>query len=192
MTPIQSIDSAELEGVLREGFYDGQSSRQLVNEPLFYGGAAWLVVAYLAFMMRDEIGDEWRRLRGAIAEPEWASDSVGDWPANREGIGARIRSRVVRWNGEKKVLFKWPDFRAAISRRSCVKQPLNAESLHRDDGPASTEVQQTSSSPQQLANPLSSHSPKPLPQGHTIFPGSSTSDAAHSQSKPWDESEWID
>jgi hypothetical protein len=71
MTPIQSIDSAELEGVLREGFYDGQSSRQLVNEPLFYGGAAWLVVAYLAFMMRDEIGDEWRRLRGAIAEPEW-------------------------------------------------------------------------------------------------------------------------
>jgi hypothetical protein len=121
-----------------------------------------------------------------------APDSVGDWPANREGIGARIRSRFVRWNGEKKLLFKWLDFRAAISRRSCVKQPLNAESLHRDDGPASTEVQQTSSSPQQLANPLSSHSPKPLPQGRTIFPGSSTSDAAHSQSKPWDESEWID
>jgi hypothetical protein len=58
-TFVESMGSSELEGVLQEYFYDGVSFRQLVNEPLLYGVAAWGMVAYLAFMMREDIGDEW-------------------------------------------------------------------------------------------------------------------------------------
>jgi len=60
------MGSAELEGVLQEYFYDGESFRQLINEPLLYGVAAWVIVAYLAFMMREDIGDQWRHLRRAV------------------------------------------------------------------------------------------------------------------------------
>lgn len=191
-TTVESIGSAELEGDLRKNFYDGQSFRQLVNAPLLYGGATWLIVAYLAFMMRDEIGDEWRRLCRALSEPEWASNQVGNWTANREGLTARIRSRIARWNGQKNDLLKGPQLSAAISRRSSLNPLPNPQSLRSADGQALTQVQRESSTTQQLTNPLPSHVPKPPSQGHTIFPGSSPSGAAHSQSKPWDESEWID
>jgi hypothetical protein len=68
-TPAESMDSTELEKLLREDFYDGKTFRQLMNEPLVYGVAAWVVVAYLAFMMRDDIGEEWRQLRREVSEP---------------------------------------------------------------------------------------------------------------------------
>jgi hypothetical protein len=71
-SPEQSIGSAELEGILRKDFYDRRSLRQLSVEPLLYGGAALLIVAYLVFVMREELGVEWTRLRRAIAETEWA------------------------------------------------------------------------------------------------------------------------
>jgi hypothetical protein len=37
------MDSTELEKLLREDFYDGESFRQIVNQPLLYGVAAWVV-----------------------------------------------------------------------------------------------------------------------------------------------------
>jgi hypothetical protein len=32
-----------LEGLLQEDYFDGQSFRQLINEPLLYGVAAWVI-----------------------------------------------------------------------------------------------------------------------------------------------------
>jgi hypothetical protein len=191
-TSVESMGSAELEGVLQEYFYDGESFRQLVNEPLLDGVATWVIVAYLAFMMREDIGEEWRQLRRAVTEPKWSSNYGGDWPENREAILARIRSRIAYRNRVKNVQLQWANFRAAISFRSGFKRFPNPESLRGSCPPASTEVQGEVSTAPQLANPLPSHSPKPSSQRRTIFPGSSLSDAAHSQSEPWDESEWID
>jgi hypothetical protein len=191
-TSVESMGSAELEGVLQEYFYDGVSFRQLVNEPLLYSVAAWVIVAYLTFMMREDIGEEWRQLRRAVTEPKWSSNSEADWPENREGIVARIRSRMGRWNSLNNVQLQWANFRAAISLRSSPKKFPNPESLRGSCPPASTEVQGEVSTARQLADPLPSHSPKTPSQRHTIFPGSSPSDTAHSQSEPWDESEWID
>src|SRR6202789_311429 len=191
-TSVESMGSAELEGVLQQYFYDGVSFRQLLSEPLLYGVAAWVIVAYLAFMMREDIGEEWRQLRRAVTEPKWASNHGGDWPENREGILARIRSRIAYWNRVKNVQLQWANLRAAISLRSSLKKSSNPESLRGSCPPASTEVQGEVSTAPHLANPLPSHSPKPSSQRRTIFPGSSPSDAAHSQSEPWDESEWID
>jgi hypothetical protein len=189
---VESMGSGELEGVLREYFYNGVRFRQLVNEPLLDGVAAWVIVAYLAFMMREDIGDEWRHLRRAVEEPKWSSNYGGDWPENREGIVARIRSRMAHWISAKNVQLQWANFRTAINRRSSFKKFPNPESLHGSNRPASTEVQGEVSTAPQLPNPLPAHSPQLPPPRRTIFPGSSPSDAGHSQSEPWNESEWID
>jgi hypothetical protein len=186
------MGSAKLEGVLQEYFYDGESFRQLVNEPLLDGIATWVIVAYLAFMMREDIAEEWRQLRRAVKEPELSSNYGGNWPENRDGIVAPIRSRIAHWISEKEIQLKWAKFRAQSSRRSSLKKSPNPESLRGSSQPASTEVQGAVSTARQLVNPLPAHPPKPSSQLRTIFPGSSPSDAAHSQSEPWDESKWID
>jgi hypothetical protein len=91
-TAVESMDSTELEKLLREDFYDGVSFCRLVSEPLLYGVAAWVVVAYLAFMLRQDIAYEWRQLRREATEPQWSTNYGGDWPENRDGIVVRIRS----------------------------------------------------------------------------------------------------
>jgi hypothetical protein len=191
-SPAQSINSAELEGFLRESFYDGQSFRQLANEPLLYIGAEWLIVVFLVFVMRVEIGHEWRWLRQADNELEWGRDSGEGWTTNPRGIISRIWSGIARWNSKTMIPFSWVDFKAAIRRPSSVNQPLQAEILQGDDRPLSNDVRHERSKPHELVNPVSSHSSKEPFEGHTIFPGSLPSGAVQVQSKSWDESEWID
>jgi hypothetical protein len=142
----------------------------------------------LAFVMREDLAYEWRRLRRAVGEPEWGSY----WPENRDGIGIRMRLRIAHRIAEINRQLKWRNFRAAISRRSSVDKHPNPESVLASHRPASIEVQDKASTAQLKSNPLPSRSPEPPSQQRTIFPGSSPTDAAHSKSKPWDESEWID
>jgi hypothetical protein len=191
-TGVESVDSTEVEKLLREDFYDGESFRRLVNEPLLYGVAAWLIVAYLGFVMRGDIGYEWRQLRRAVKEPQWSSNYERDWPENRDGTVARIRLRIVHWIIEQKTQLGWTKFEPAVSRRFGPKKFPKPERFHGSDRPVSIEVHGEVSTGRQLATPLPPHSPKPPSQRRTIFPGSSPSDAAHSQSEPWDESKWID
>jgi hypothetical protein len=191
-TAVESVDSTELEKLLREDFYDGESFRRLVNEPLLYAVAAWLLVAYLGFVMRGDIGYEWRQLRRAVTEPQWLSNHGRDWTQNQDGIAARIRLRIAHWTSEQKTELEWPSFGPAISRRFGLKKLPNSEMVRRSDRPVSTQVRDEVSTARQLATPPPSHSPKPPSQRRTIFPGSCASDAAHSQFEPWDESEWID
>jgi hypothetical protein len=191
-TALESVDSTEVEKLLREDLYDGESFRRLINEPLLYGVAAWLIVAYLAFVMRGDIGYEWRQLRRAVTEPQWSSNYGRDWPEDRDGIVVRMRLRIVHWFSEQKTEFEWPSFGSAISRRFGLKKLPNPETLRGSDRSASTQVRGEVSTARQLAAPPPSHSPKLPSQRRTIFPGSSPSHAAHSQSEPWDESEWID
>jgi hypothetical protein len=139
-TAVESMDSTELEKLLREDFYDGESFRRIVNEPLLYGVAAWLIVAYLAFVMRENIGYEWRQLRRAVTKPQWSSNYGRDWPENRDGIVARIRLRIVHWIIEQKTELEWRSFGPAISRRFGLKKLPNPETLRRSDRPASTQV----------------------------------------------------
>jgi hypothetical protein len=191
-TPAESMDSTELEKLLREDFYDGKTFRQLMNEPLVFGVAGWVVVAYIAFMMKDDIGEEWRQLRREVSEPKWSSDYGDDWPDNRDGIGARIRSQIAHWVDERRIQLKWANFRAAISRQSSLNTSSNLESLRGSFRPVSKEVQDEVSTAQQPATPLTLNSAKPLSQRRAIFPGLSASDAAQSPSEPWDESKWIE
>ena len=191
-TAVVSMDSTELEKLLREDFYDGEGFRRLVNEPLLYGVAAWLFVAYLGFVMREDIGYEWRQLRREVTEPQWSSNYGGDWPENRDGIVARIWLRIAHWIGGQKIQLGWTKFGPAISRRFGLKELPNPETLRGSDRPVSTQVRGEVPTARQLATPPPWHSPKPPSQRRTIFPGSSPSDATHLQSEPWDESKWID
>ena len=159
---------------------------------ILQGRAFLMIVAYLAFMLREDIGGEWRYLRRAVKELQWSSNYGGNWPENRQEIAARIRSRIACWNSVKNVQFQCVKFRAAISLRSSFKKLPNPESLRRSCPRASTEVQDEVSTPSQLADPPPSHSPQLPSQRRTIFPGSSPLNAPHSQSEPWNESEWID
>jgi len=186
------MDSTELEKLLREDFYDGKTFRQLMNEPLVYGVATWVVVAYLAFMMKEEIGEEWRQLRREVSETKWASEYGDDWSDNRDGIVARVRSQFAHWINERKAQLTWANFRAAISRRSSLNKSSNAEGVRGSSQPVSREVKDEVSTVRQPATPLASNSAKPLSQRRTIFPGLSASDAAQSPSEPWDESKWIE
>jgi hypothetical protein len=86
-TAADSMDSAELEKLLREDFYDGESFRHLVHEPLIYCVVAWVIVACLAFMMRQDIGYEWRQFRREVVvvlelRRRLARESGGNWHSN--------------------------------------------------------------------------------------------------------------
>jgi len=154
--------------------------------------ASELVRAYLAFMMRDDIGEEWRQLRREVSEPKWSSEYGDDWPDNRDGIVARIRSRFAHWIDERNIQLIWANFSAAISRRSSLNKSSNAASLRGSSRPVLKEVQDEVPTARQPATPLASNPAKPLSQRRTIFPGLSASDAAQSRSEPWDESKWIE
>jgi hypothetical protein len=123
---------------------------------ILQGRAFLMIVAYLTFMMREDIGKEWRHLRRAVEEPKWSSNYGGDWPENREGIVARIRSRIAYWNRVKNVQLQWANFGAAISRRSSLKKSPNPETPRGREQPTSTQVQGEVSTAPQLANPLPS------------------------------------
>jgi hypothetical protein len=191
-TSVESLDSVELNRVLREIFFGGRSLRQLANEPLTYGVATWLIVAYLTFITREDLAYEWRRLRRAVGEPEGGSHTRAYWPENQKGIGSRIRSRIAPWIAQTNGPLKWANLKAVINRRSGLDSTPNSENSEDGDRPASTEVKAEIPTARQLSNPLPLRSQEPPSQRRTIFPGSSSSDSAHSQSKPWDESEWID
>jgi len=117
-------------------------------------------------------------------------DSRDYWTANQTGIINRIWSGIARRNSKTMVSFSWADFKAATAFLASISHPKQI--LHGDDRPVYKGVRHERSKPQQLANPVSSHSSKERSEAHTIFPGSPTPDAAHVQSKSWDESEWID
>ena len=81
-----------------------------------------VIVAYLVFIMREDMGYEWRQLRRVVKEPHLSSNSGGVWPENRGGIVSRIRSRTSHWISENEIQLKWAYFWAGISLRCSLKQ----------------------------------------------------------------------
>ena len=152
-TAVESVVSTDVEKLLREDFYDGESFRRLVNEPLLYAVAAWLLVAYLGFVMREDIGYEWSQLRRAVKEPQWSSNYGRDRPENRDGIVARLRLRIAHWISEQKAELEWPSVWPAIIRRFGLKKLPNPETVRRSDRTESTQVRGEVCSARQLATP---------------------------------------
>lgn len=190
--PPEMVSSAELEEFLKEYFYGNRSVRQLIVEPLLSGCAALIVLTYIAFMMRRELGAEWRGLCKAVSESGSACDSAWDWPHDKPGIGGRIRSQIDRWNGVRKHRPYRGDSIAPRNHRSGVNRIPLAGHVGNEDVLLSTTVRQRELSALQDGKPSSLDSPKKPPQRQSIFPGAASVRAAHAEPKPWDESQWID
>lgn len=190
--PSERVSSAEMEEFLKEYFYNNRSIHQLIVEPLLSGCAALIVLIYIAFMMRKELGAEWRGLCEAVSASGSACDSAWDWPPNKPGIGGRIRSQIDRWNGATKHRSNRGDATASTNHRSGVNRIPLAGHVGNEDVLLSTTVRQTKLSALQGGKPSSLDSPRMPPQRRSIFPGSASVRTANAEPKPWDESEWID
>lgn len=190
--PPEMVSSAELEEFLKEFFYGNRSVRQLIVEPLLSGCAALIVLTYIAFMMRRELGAEWRGLCTAVSVSGSAFDSAWDLPPDKSRIGERIRSYIDRWNGARKHRSNRGDAIASTNHRSGVNRIPLAGHVGNDDVLLSTTVRQTELSTLQDGKPSSLDSPMTPPQRRPIFPGVASVRTANAEPKPWDESQWID
>jgi hypothetical protein len=172
-TPIEWVNSSELAGLLQEDFYDNRSFRQVIAEPLFYVYIIPFVVLYVAIMMRQELVTEWRRLYEELYEDEFAFDSNALWSQLRSKIKVWIYRRIA----------------SAKARLSRVNSSPKAQPHHGASANTfRTEIGDTLRSEKQS---LSAVSPA-RPQRHLIFPGAAAVRNGTAQSKPWDESQWID
>jgi len=81
-SPPEPVNSVVLDDVLRTDFYDGQSFLQTVWEPTFYGLAALLFVLLVAWLIRDDIGPEYRDVWRVVRGPESLSVSGWKWPSD--------------------------------------------------------------------------------------------------------------
>jgi hypothetical protein len=191
-SPPDSMGSTELKDDLRSVFYDGRGFTQVVYDPVSFIVLEWFLIVYLAVMARGSIGAEWRELRRVVREPEWPSNYERDWPPNRGGIVARIRTRIVSRKSEEKLNFESRKFWTELRQRAIHGQSPNPQPSKGSSEPASTEVRDEVPTSSQPANPLTPAVPKAAPIPHKIFPGSTSSKATQSQPQPWDDSEWID
>jgi hypothetical protein len=191
-SPTDSMGSAELEDVLRRDFYDGRGFTQVVYDPGSFILLEWFLIVYLAVMARGSIGAEWRELRRVVREPHWSSNYERDWPPNRGGIVARIRTRIASRKSKEKLDSESRNFWAEFRQRAIHGQSPNPKPSKGSSEPASTKVREEVPTASQPANPLAPAVPKPASVQHKIFPGSTSSKATQSKPQPWDESEWID
>jgi hypothetical protein len=169
----ETVNSAELADFLQEDFYGNRSFRQVIAEPLLSVCIVPVVVLYIAFMMRQELGAEWRRLYEEVSESEWVLNLSEDW----DQFARRIRS----WIGQQIVIEK-----ARLQRGySAIKTSAHSAIIP-------NMVRQAESSTLRDEKRYPPSSPKEPPQRRSIFPGAASVRNANEQSKPWDESQWID
>jgi hypothetical protein len=169
----EAVSSAELEVFLQEDFYGHRSFRQMIAKPLLYACSAPLLVLYVAFMMKRELGIEWNRLREEALESELAFSLVKPWSQ----FARRIRSWIERRIAVEK---------ASLQRGySAVKTVSHAAVIL--DMIRQAEASSLTGESQYLPS-----SSKESRQRRSIFPGAASVHNAKEQSKPWDESQWID
>jgi hypothetical protein len=169
----EAVDSDELEVFLREDFYGHRSFRQVLAAPLLYACSAPFLVLYVALMMKRELGIEWNRLREEVSESELTLNLAETWN--------QFANRIRSWIGRRIRIEK-----ARLQRGySAIKTVPNAPVI-----PGT--VQQAEASPLMGEKQHLSGSLKETPQRRFIFPGTASVHDAKEQSKPWDESQWID
>jgi hypothetical protein len=171
--PPESVNSADLEEFLKEDFYRSRDFRQLIAEPLLYACIVPVVLLYIAFMMKRELEIEWSRLREEVSESEWVFNLSADWYQCVRRIRSWIARRIVIEKGQ-------------------LQRGYSATKTNHHFAIIPNMVQQVESSTLRDEKPYPPSSPKELPQRHSIFPGIASVRNANDQSKPWDESQWID
>jgi hypothetical protein len=169
----EGVNSTELEGLLQEDFYGSRSFRQVIAEPLLYVSSVPLLVLYVAFMMKRELGIEWNRFREEVLESESTFNLVETW--------SQFAGRVRSWIGRRIGIGK-----AQLQRDYSAFKTVTHAAVFLDT------VRQAEASPLTGEKHYLPSSLQELPQRRSVFPGAASIPNAKEQSKPWDESQWID
>ena len=172
-SPRETVSSPELEKLLREDFYDNQSFRRVLAEPTFDACAIPFVVLFMAFMMRQELVSEWRRLFEELYEDDFDFDAHTLW--------ADLKAQCRTWVNPQSASAKARLSRSQSSHRAQSDRPSNSTTVRKSIGDA-----QKSETVGQSEQPSTARQPR------LIFPGLTAIGRSDAQLKPWDESQWID
>ena len=186
------VGSTELEGVLRKDFYEGQSFRQVVGEPALYGCLAMLLTLLLAWMMRDDIGTEWRDAWRVVWEPESEWDLGWDLPAHEGTLLTRIRIRIAQALGALKPTYDGSRSPVVEGHPSSLHRPGGSLTIRCADSSSLCDDYPPSSMAPSLSEPGSISQLDAGPSQHLVFPGSSLSYVPSKDADAWHESEWIE
>lgn len=188
----QRVNSAELEGFLREDFYDHRDFWRLVAEPLLDGCVLLLVPAFPMFVMKEELSLEWSRLRRGVADSASRFDHGWDASANRLRVTEFIRLRKVLWNWFGNLRPRRVSSFFNTSRNAGAKLAPTAGIVGGDQAPLSALVLRANSGAKPTVKTLLANPRKMPAKRRSIFPGRAGVRGSNRKPKPWDESQWID
>jgi hypothetical protein len=171
--PAQSWKSSELESFLQEDFYGNRSFGEVIAEPLSFICIIPLLVLYVAFMMRQELASEWKRLYEDI----YGVESASDWSA----LWWQFREQIQEW---KHRLFAWA--KASLSRRQLKPKEQPVVAVNQRPSHAESDAPQRG---ERLVVPVAFPA---KPKRYMIFPGAAAVRNGDVSPKPWDKSQWID
>ena len=169
----EAVNSAELKRLLQEDFYGSRSFRQVIAEPPFYASSVPLLVLYVAFMMKRELGIEWHRLREEVSASELPFNLMETW--------TQFAKCIRSWIGRRIAVDK-----ARLQRAHSAMKTVPHTAVV-PGGVQQAETNLLTGEKQYLSSAL-----QEPPQRRSIFPGAASLHNAKEQSKPWDESQWID
>lgn len=194
-------DSAAVEDLLREDFYQGHGLWELAAEPLAEGLSLLLLLVVVGLLyLRKELAAEWSGLWSALMDPDSTSDYQWDSPADRLGIRS-----LIGWRSNIRKLVEELRFRRvqpALQTSRLIDAKRDSDLIRGDIGegrfslPASMSrdsvPEQPDSIPQFRLEPPAIKLSKNPTKRRLIFPGRAGVRTSNQKPKPWDESHWIE
>jgi hypothetical protein len=187
------INSAELEGLLRNYIYNSRSYADLLRLPVLEGcSLALLTVVYMAFLMRGELWQEWGRLWQQVAGQFPSPDQGWDVLLARERVDRHLLRRITPRNLREKVSAKWTALHASeLNNQGNEKGGLTGLSMGEKSRDFAADEHVDPGTNLLFEPPHTSRMKKPVPS-QSIFPGARGENGIQQEPVAWDESQWLD
>lgn len=191
-------DSAAVEELLRDGFYQSRGFWELAAEPLLYSCVFLLVSIISALFNREELTAEWRSLWAALSDSEMRPNYDCHSPAHRSGIvsGFRLLWELSKLAGKLRLRHVNPAAQPSRSIHACRNR---IDSSSSESEPQSASVACADSECFQQADSGLERTVKSSGNGsrrdagrRRIFPEKAEIRTPHEKPEPWNESQWID
>ncbi len=185
----EQVHSTELKDTLCLYIYGGFPYSNFIVYPLFEGCVmALMIAAFIVFITRAELWQEWQRLWREVIAADSFRDDWQDVSPNRHGISRPITHR--EWLG--KVRSELADWVAQSHRNPSLNKAAIAVPSQGESPQGSVSVQPAESSTKLSPKPPTQTVLKNPAQSQSIFPGARSGNAARQRPVDWDESQWID
>lgn len=187
------LSSAELEGLLRTCIYHNYTYANLVTLPSLEGcTVVLLAVFYMAFLMRGELWQEWRRLWQQVARQFSSPDQGWDSLLATEQVDRQLLRRISPRKLLEKVRAKLAALHAPERNRpGKEKGDFAGSSIKEEPREFAGDEHLNQGTSLLLESPHASSVKKPVPS-LSIFPGARAENGTSQEPVVWDESQWID